>query len=154
MFRFLFFTFILPLVQTLIYNICVGHNIKNARLGIVNDEVNNCSIDFYREKCFLNDFNTKLSCMFIDNLQEYNHFLVSLNKMKKMKKLSVKYFQIDYPDLEAANIALIDTNIQGLIYFTSNYTLMLKKRINMNLFADQFIINSSSVQITLDPTSI
>lgn len=67
----------LPLVQTVVYNLCVGHNIQNVKLGIVNDEITNCSNEVYRHKCFLNDTdNTKLSCMFIDHLREYNYNLV------------------------------------------------------------------------------
>jgi len=79
LFRFLFFTFVLPLIQTVVYNFCVGHNIQNAKLGIVNDEINNCTVDLYHVKCFLKDFNTKLSCMFIDHLREYNNMLVNMN---------------------------------------------------------------------------
>lgn len=81
LFRFLFFTFVLPLVQTVVYNLCVGHNIHSARFGIVNDEVINCSADLYREKCFLNDSDTKLSCMLIDHLREYNALLVNKTKI-------------------------------------------------------------------------
>lgn len=84
-FRFLFFTFVLPLVQTVVYNLCVGHNIQNAKLGVVNDEIKNCSSDLYQKKCFLNDpNNTKLSCMFIDNLRASNSFLVNCVKIKSI----------------------------------------------------------------------
>ncbi|XP_025415786.1 LOW QUALITY PROTEIN: ABC transporter G family member 20-like [Sipha flava] len=131
---FLFFTFVLPLVQTIVYNLCVGHNIQNAKLGIVNDETKNCSTDLYRQKCFLNDHdNTKLSCMFIEHLREFNDYL------------------IDYPCLKSGNDALNASAVWGLIYFTSNYTLMLKNRIN--LFVNHYDIDFSSVQVTLDPTN-
>lgn len=65
-------------MQTVVYNLCVGHDIQNAKLGIVNDEVKYCNADLYRQKCFLNDpNNTKLSCMFIDHLRENNDNLVN-----------------------------------------------------------------------------
>jgi len=87
-FRFLFFTFVLPLVQTIVYNLCVGHNIQNVKLGVVNDEVNNCSTGLYKQKCFLNDpNNTKLSCMFIDHLRASNNYLVN-----SLKKIKIIYF--------------------------------------------------------------
>ncbi|XP_025200889.1 LOW QUALITY PROTEIN: ABC transporter G family member 23-like [Melanaphis sacchari] len=131
---FLFFTFVLPLVQTIVYNLCVGHNIQNAKLGVVNDEINNCSTGLYKQKCFLNDLNnTKLSCMFIDNLRTSNNYL------------------IDYPSLKSGNLALNANLIWGLIYFNSNYTLTLKNR--LNLFVNRYDIDSSSVQITLDSTN-
>ncbi|KAF0762245.1 ABC transporter G family member 23-like [Aphis craccivora] len=131
---FLFFTFVLPLVQTIVYNLCVGHNIQNVKLGVVNDEVNNCSTGLYQQKCFLNDpNNTKLSCMFIDHLRASNNYL------------------IDYSTLESGNAALNAKLIWGLIYFTSNYTLTLKNR--LNLFVNRYDIDFSSVQITLDSSN-
>lgn len=53
----------------------------------------------------------------------------------------------------AGNSALDASVVWGLIYFTSNYTLNLKNRINLNLFASRFDIDSSSIQVILDPTS-
>ncbi|XP_015371211.1 PREDICTED: ABC transporter G family member 23-like [Diuraphis noxia] len=131
---FLFFTFVLPLVQTIVYNLCVGHNIQNVKLGVVNDEIKNCSSDLYQRKCFLNDpNNTKLSCMFIDHLRASNNYLI--------------YF----PNLKSGNDALNSNFIWGLIYFTSNYTLTLKNR--LNIFVNSYDIDFSSVQITLDSTN-
>ncbi|VVC43841.1 AAA+ ATPase domain,P-loop containing nucleoside triphosphate hydrolase,ABC transporter-like,ABC [Cinara cedri] len=131
---FLIFTFILPLVQTFVYNLCVGHSIQNANLGIVNDEIKNCSTDHYRQKCFINELNnTKLSCMFIDHLRKHNGFL------------------IDYPNLKSGNYALTSSYIWGLIYFPSNYTLALKNRFSQ--IPNRYDIDSSFVQITLDSTN-
>lgn len=58
---------------------------------------------------------------------------------------------MEYPSLIVGNVALNVNRIWGLIYFTSNYTLSMKKRVN--LFANRYDIDSSSVQISLDPTS-
>lgn len=63
------------------------------------------------------------------------------------------HFQIDYQSLKAGNAALNNSHIWGLIHFTSNYTLALKNRINKILLANRYDVDSSSVQITLDPTS-
>ncbi|CAI6345583.1 unnamed protein product [Macrosiphum euphorbiae] len=130
---FLFFTFVLPLVQTIVYNLCVGHNIQNVKLGVVNDEIKNCSTDLYQQKCFLNDpSNTKLSCMFIDHLRASSYL-------------------IDYSSLNSGNDALNARFIWGLIYFTSNYTLTLKNR--LNIFVNSYDIDYSSVKITLDSSN-
>lgn len=66
------------------YNLCVGHDIQNVELGVVNDEIKNCTTDLYNEMCFLNDYNnTKLSCLFISHLRERNNYLVSCEKVKR-----------------------------------------------------------------------
>lgn len=65
----------------------------------------------------------------------------------------MRYFQIEYPSLEAGEAALNATHVWGLIYFTSNYTSMLKKRIDMKLFASRQVLDFSTAQITLDATS-
>lgn len=66
---------------------CVGHNIQNVKLAIVNDEMKNCSSDVYEEKCFLNDYeNMKLSCMFIDNLREHDNLLVNNDRNCENRK--------------------------------------------------------------------
>lgn len=147
-------------MQTVVYNLCVGHNIQNAKLGIVNDEISNCSDSFYRQKCFLNDpNNTRLSCMFIDNLREHNDFLVNKFVCKKgVRQLKNIIFlshclQIHYPNLETGNAALNASHIWGLIYFTSNYTLALKNRINLLSSANSYDIDASSVRVALDPAS-
>lgn len=73
----------------------------------------------------------------------YNFFFI--------KHILFVYFQIDYPSLESGNAALNANNILGLIYFTSNYTLTLKNRINF--YVNRYDLDSCSVKVTLDPTS-
>lgn len=68
-----------------------------------------------------------------------------------IKPILFVYFQIDYPSLESGNAALNANNILGLIYFTSNYTLTLKNRINF--YVNRYDLDSCSVKVTLDPTS-
>ncbi|XP_050422274.1 ABC transporter G family member 23-like isoform X2 [Adelges cooleyi] len=125
---FLFFTFFLPLVQTVFYNLCIGHSVQDVNFAIVNDEMKNCGSYVHHDSCFLNDVNyTKLSCTFIENLRYFNKRLVH------------------YPNLESSKVALNANDVSGILYFAHNYTKSLRKRVQRR--ANLYDMNSSSVQV-------
>ncbi|XP_050542636.1 ABC transporter G family member 20-like isoform X2 [Daktulosphaira vitifoliae] len=132
---FLFFTFILPVVQTMFFNLCIGHHIQDLNLAIINNEINNCSTFNNYNTCFLyNSNDTKLSCKFIENMLGYNDRLML------------------YPNLNSGMVALKDKKVRGVLFFSSNFTESLKKRILRR--ANRYDVKYSTIQVYIEPNYI
>lgn len=110
--------FFVPIFQIILFFLCVGVPAKNLNLAVVNDEVpelysnNTCPIyDGCRFK--------SLSCRLLDNLDP------------------IKFKQVPYADLNAGKNAVKAGKAWSVIYFRSNFSSALFKR----LFAPEMSSN-------------
>lgn len=81
-FRFLFFLFLLPLVQTYFFNLAIGHDPKGLHIAIVNKELEQrnfteCKPEYY-QGCFLDHpEDVMMSCAYVDQMKIKSMQIVS-----------------------------------------------------------------------------
>ena len=108
----LFFIFVLPVIQTVLYCIAIGNDPKSLPIGIVNSEVHNVFTlrqnCLFQSGCNLNNLSCRLTNYFVDS-----------------KTFDVRY----YLNEESAFQETKDTKIWGYLSFHKNYSKALFNRI-------------------------
>ncbi|KYM87309.1 ABC transporter G family member 20 [Atta colombica] len=104
------FAVVFPILQIGTFIIAIGNNPKNLKIGVVNDEVNNCSSD----SNFGNVWNDEITCHF-DNLS--CRFLHNFDS-----SIAIQEY---YDDFSEAKQAVQNAKLSGLIYFSHNFSKAL-----------------------------
>lgn len=122
----------LPVVQIVLFCISIGKDPEGLRMAVVNYELNsNVKHCMPIEGCNW----TMLSCRFLQHLDKSRVDLVS------------------YGTEDEARDAVEKGDAWGAITFPSNYTESLEVRINDGKYADDWSIDYSNVEITMDMSS-
>ena len=108
----LFFIFLLPAIQTILYCVAIGNDPKSLPFGIVNYEVHE-------------DFIPKENCLFVSGCNFNNLSCRLTNYFENAKTFDVKYYENE----ESAYQDTKDTNIWGYVSFHKNYSEALFNRI-------------------------
>ena len=108
----LFFIFLLPAIQTILYCVAIGNDPKSLPFGIVNYEVHE-------------DFTPNENCLFVSGC-DFNNLPCRLtNYFENTKTFDLKYYENE----ESAYQDTKDTKIWGYISFHKNYSEALFNRI-------------------------
>ncbi|KAG8232801.1 hypothetical protein J437_LFUL007955, partial [Ladona fulva] len=128
----------MPLMQTALFCLAVGHDPRGLRLAVVNHEVGPFKgLEDYSSRldacvpaygCNL----TALSCRYLQHLE--NRSLVMQN----------------YDDTETAIQAIQTGKVWGAIYFTENYTDAMIARVGLGRDADEETLDQSEIRVWLD----
>ncbi|XP_071441834.1 ABC transporter G family member 23-like [Hetaerina americana] len=129
----------MPLVQTALFCLAVGHDPKGLRIAVVNHELGPLGPmnDFSTSKmdecipafgCNL----TSLSCRYLQHLQ--NRSLITEK----------------FDDTDSALEAVRKGNVWGAIYFTENYTDAVIARVALGQDADDETLDQSEMRVWLD----
>ncbi|XP_044730842.1 ABC transporter G family member 23-like [Chrysoperla carnea] len=120
--------FFVPIFQTVLFFLCVGVPAKNLNLAVVNDEVpelysnNTCPI--YKGCLF-----KSLSCRLLDNLDP------------------IKFRQVPYANLDAGKNAVKAGKAWSVIYFRSNFSSALFKRLLAPEMSSDDVFELSEISI-------
>ncbi|XP_074031882.1 uncharacterized protein [Leptinotarsa decemlineata] len=131
---FLFFFFI-PLSQTFFCLAGVGGNVKNIPLGIVNDEVEDCSIvsNFDDSSCRFSN----MSCRFLTHL---NHPMIS---------------KVKCDSLEDAIENVRRGVTAGALYIPENFSSLVEQRMDTGLIFDDDVVGDlSQVKVWMDMSNM
>ncbi|EGI65058.1 ABC transporter G family member 20 [Acromyrmex echinatior] len=131
----LVFAVVFPILQTGIFVMAIGNNPKNLKIGVVNDEVNNCSSD----SNFGNVWSDEITCHF-NNLS--CRFLRNFDNSIAMQEY--------YDDISEAKQAVLNAKLSGLIYFSQNFSEALQIRMEETVFAKDSDLLASQIQVFLD----
>ncbi|XP_018044256.1 PREDICTED: LOW QUALITY PROTEIN: ABC transporter G family member 20-like [Atta colombica] len=129
------FAVVFPILQIGTFIIAIGNNPKNLKIGVVNDEVNNCSSD----SNFGNVWNDEITCHF-DNLS--CRFLHNFDS-----SIAIQEY---YDDFSEAKQAVQNAKLSGLIYFSHNFSKALLDRVEEAASAKDSDLLASQIQIFLD----
>jgi len=126
---------ILPIVITVFFNMAIGRDPKNIRVGIINEEIDlrNCANYTYihNNNCFL-DEHMYGSCQLIYQLHKRTY---------KIK---------DYYNVEEAKNAIRKNAISALLRFNWNYTTSLKDRVSTGQASTDDVVNNSFFEFWID----
>jgi len=126
------FLMLLPVVQCLLFNLCIGQDPRGLYLAVVDEELTNglqeCSTVPPRG-CHIE---SHLSCRYIDKL--------------RAKTINV----VEYSSLEEGVKAVQKNDAWGLMHFTGNYTTTLMERVNFTRGASDLSIELSEVNFWMD----
>ncbi|XP_014283298.3 ABC transporter G family member 23 [Halyomorpha halys] len=128
----LIFLFGLPIVVTLLFNICIGHKVTGLRVAMLNKEVVNGVADcdqFHYHGCNLS---FPLGCRLVRTLQSNDVDL------------------IQFDDIEEAYSAARNNDVWGVIEVPENYTAGMLNRLTNNLKTKDQNVEASSVNVWLD----
>ncbi|KAG5324788.1 ABCGN protein, partial [Acromyrmex heyeri] len=131
----LVFAIVFPILQLGIFIMAIGNNPKNLKIGVVNDEVNNCSSDSNFGNVW-SDENTchfnNLSCRFLRN---FDNSIV---------------MQEYYDDISEAKQAVLNAKLNGVIYFSQNFSEALQIRVEKAILTKDSDLLASQIQVFLD----
>ncbi|KAF0735964.1 ABC transporter G family member 23-like, partial [Aphis craccivora] len=125
----------LPIIITLFFNMAIGRDPKNIRIGIINEEIDlrDCANFTYKHNnnCFLNE---KIygSCQLIYELH------------KRTYKIR------DYYNIEDAKKSIKKNEIWALLRFNWNYTESLKDRVNSGENSKDDVVDQSFLEFWVD----
>ncbi|KAL1445883.1 hypothetical protein WDU94_003554, partial [Cyamophila willieti] len=126
------FLLLLPLVQCILFCVCIGRDPRGLKLGVVNHEfeggLKRCN-EYPLSGCNLS---FPLSCRYVENIRK--------------KTIVIN----EFPDIESAKVAVRHNRVWGLIYFAQNYTEALIERISERDKASKMAMELSDVQIYQD----
>ncbi|KAG5319351.1 ABCGN protein, partial [Pseudoatta argentina] len=134
----LVFAIIFPILQFGIFVMAIGNNPKNLKIGVVNDKVNNCSLD----SNFGNVWTDEITCHF-NNLS--CRFLLQINNISRIIILR-EY----YDDIHEATYAVQNGKLNGLMYFSPNFSEALQIRMEDATSAKDSDLLASQIQVFLD----
>ncbi|XP_018343967.1 PREDICTED: ABC transporter G family member 23-like, partial [Trachymyrmex septentrionalis] len=126
---------IFPILQTGLFVMAIGNNPKNLKIGIVNDEVNNCSLN----SNFGNVWSDEITCHF-DNLS--CRFLHNFDN-----SIAIQEY---YDNISEAKQAVQNAKLSGLIYFSQNFSEALQIRVEEANSAKDSDLLASQIQVFLD----
>uniref|UniRef100_A0A1B6DER0 ABC transporter domain-containing protein n=1 Tax=Clastoptera arizonana TaxID=38151 RepID=A0A1B6DER0_9HEMI len=126
------FLMLLPIVQCVLFNLCIGHDPLGLHVAVVNEELVDGLSDCTQVPTRGCHLDLPLSCRYIDKLREK----------------TIKF--IEYKNIEDAKAAVHRNDAWGVMYFASNYTECLIERINLLRGASDLALNLSEVNIWMD----
>ncbi|XP_050542631.1 ABC transporter G family member 20-like [Daktulosphaira vitifoliae] len=134
---FLGFIILLPLIQTYFFNLCIGHDPKGLKIGIINNELalkgfSKCSPELFNG-CFLNNpDNLTVSCAFEEHL--------------KKRSLQIEY----YHEVDIGTEAVKSNKIWTLLNFPSDYTQALSRRVINGTRTLTIDVEQSTIDVWVD----
>ncbi|XP_018355832.1 PREDICTED: ABC transporter G family member 20-like [Trachymyrmex septentrionalis] len=129
----LIFAVIFPIIQTFVFIMAIGDDPKDLKIGIVNDEAGRCDSNF---GSIWNDEITchfgNLSCRFLHNFDD---------------SIATQEY---YDKVSEANHVVQNGKLNGLLYFSHNFSEALQKRMEDGAFTKDSDLLASEIQISLD----
>ena len=147
--------FILPVMQTAIFCLAIGHDPTSLQIAVVNEELNpnqgrTCS---YKTDCS----HSMLSCRFLRSINNESIIQV-ICSLSLLDDSSSKYYslfiaQVPYSNYDEAIDATQNGKLKGVIHFGKNFTNDLKAREIEGPNAANETIIGSLINVYLDRTS-
>lgn len=131
----MFFIFVLPVMQVILFCLAIGRDPTGLKLAIVNHEANFTNATYQHCPIAKGCSFTSLSCRYLRDLN--NETIV----------------QEYYPDTESAIEAVRLGNAWGALYFTENFTDALVARMVLGRDADEETLDQSEIRVWLDMSS-
>lgn len=131
----MFFIFVLPVMQVILFCLAIGRDPTGLKLAIVNHEANFTNSSYQHCPIAKGCSFTSLSCRYLRDLN--NETIV----------------QEYYPDTESAIEAVRLGNAWGALYFTENFTDALVARMVLGRDADEETLDQSEIRVWLDMSS-
>ncbi|VEN44622.1 unnamed protein product, partial [Callosobruchus maculatus] len=141
----LLFMFALPVIQVVLFCICIGGNPRDLTIAVMNKEVNYTNLTYLdcpsRAKCYLvNGTPTyemeNLSCLYLTYLEDGDTFM-----------------QEFYPDVDSCHEAVRNGSAWGCLYFNPNFTNALVERMKKFIALREEVLDLSEIQVWLDMSS-
>ncbi|XP_054276021.1 ABC transporter G family member 23-like [Macrosteles quadrilineatus] len=126
------FLMMLPVVQCLLFNLCIGQDPKGLYMAVVDEELGGGLADCLSVPMHGCHIESHLSCRYIEKL--------------KSKTINV----IEYSSLEEGVRAVKRNDAWGLMHFSGNYTTSLMERVNFTRDASNLSIDLSEVNFWMD----
>ncbi|XP_011055070.1 PREDICTED: ABC transporter G family member 20-like isoform X2 [Acromyrmex echinatior] len=134
----LVYAILFPIIQVSIFIVAIGKDPKGLKIAVVNDEVGNCDYNN-----FSNVWNDEITCHF-SNLS--CRFLHSFNDSIATQKY--------YDDIYEATYAVQNEKLNGLMYFSQNFSEALQIRMEDATSAKDSDLLASQIQVFLDMSEI
>ncbi|KAG5313795.1 ABCGK protein, partial [Acromyrmex insinuator] len=130
----LVYAILFPIIQISIFIVAIGKDPKGLKIAVVNDEVGNCDYNN-----FGNVWNDEITCHF-SNLS--CRFLHSFNDSIATQEY--------YDDIYEATYAVQNGKLNGLMYFSQNFSEALQIRMEDATSAKDSDLLASQIQVFLD----
>ncbi|XP_011166692.1 ABC transporter G family member 20 [Solenopsis invicta] len=131
----LIFAVFFPIIQSNLLLVSIGHDPKDIKIGIINEEAGNCDFGSNFSSVW-NDESTchfdNLSCRFLNNFDD---------------SIAIKEY---YDDFSEAKRNVQNGKLCGIMYFNQNFSEGLQKRLEEGVFVEDSDLNASQIQVFLD----
>ncbi|KYN03410.1 ABC transporter G family member 23 [Cyphomyrmex costatus] len=131
----LVYAILFPIIQISVFIIAIGKDPKGLKIGVVNNEAGNCD---YGSNCG-NVWNDEITCHF-NNLS--CRFLHDFSDSIATQEY--------YDDIYEANYAIQNGKLNGLMYFSQNFSESLQIRMEDATMAKDSDLLASQIQVFLD----
>ncbi|CAH0398024.1 unnamed protein product [Chilo suppressalis] len=122
------FIFVLPVMQVILFCLAIGRDPTDLKLAIVNDDAQLVNGEcMFNSSCSMKN----LSCRYLSHLTEHTR-------------------QIHYANLSAAQDAVKQGHVWGVLFFNEKYSDSLVARLALADAADEETVRLSDVQVWLD----
>ncbi|KAG5331765.1 ABCGK protein, partial [Acromyrmex charruanus] len=130
----LVYAILLPIIQVSLFIVAIGKDPKGLKIGVVNDEAGNC--DYGNN--FGNVWNDEIICHFSNLSCRFLHFNDSIATQEY------------YDDIHEATYAVQNGKLNGLMYFSQNFSEALQIRMEDAISAKDSDLLASQIQVFLD----
>ncbi|XP_025995053.1 ABC transporter G family member 23 [Solenopsis invicta] len=123
------------LLQTNLFLVSVGGDLKDIKIGIINEEARNCNFginigNVWKDESICNFGN--LSCRFLHHFDD---------------SIAIKEY---YHDFSEAERDVQNGKLCGIMYFSQNFSEGMQKRVENYLYTKDSDLNASEIQVFLD----